>query len=201
MNSFEMAIDAILWLKQKNRCFLHCTEFGDRWRADAIGYNGKDLIEIEVKTSWADFKNDFKNKKTKHQILLDSFSAQEKQKSHEYIPNYMYYLVTEDVKDNALKYLRDNNLPYGLKVYKKRIRGSIVDFTSLKRVERIHSDKVDERHIRAMMARMSNEYVYGFLDLKNRMKNEIELAIEKTFSGIVEDSFIEANETIKGIFQ
>ena len=61
MSSTEMALKGVMWLKTKKSCYLHCTEYGYLWRADVIGTNGTHMFEIEIKTSWTDFKADFDN--------------------------------------------------------------------------------------------------------------------------------------------
>lgn len=201
MNSLSMALDAILWLKQEKGCFLHCTEYGYEWRADAIGFNGKDLIEVEVKTSWTDFKADFKKVK-KHQVLLDKYNGCLGKIPYNYIPNYLYYLVTPDLAVNAIKYLKANNLPYGVMIYKEpddyQQKGY---FESAKNVKRIHTDPISEKLKSTMMARMSNEYIYGFIDMKNRLYGDIKHLIDKSFRDSTRISFDKTEESIDRIFK
>ena len=201
INSTDMALDAIIWLKQTKNCFIHCTEYGYEWRADAIGYNGKDMIEIEVKTSWSDFNADFKNKKKKHQVLLDALNGKTKTGRYNYIPNYLYYLVTPSLKDRALKYLKDNNLPYGLMTYNiSKDQRRSAELISIKKVKRIHKLKIRPHELRTMMARMSNEYIYGFVDMKRKLKYEIEATIDNIFQGVGDKSFEITNDSINKIW-
>lgn len=180
-NSTDMALDAILWLKQDKRCYLHCTEYGYSWTADAIGYNGKDLIEVEVKTSWSDFQADFRNKKKKHQVLLDAFEKDKLQKGFNYIPNYMYYLVTPELQEKAVKYIKENKLPYGVMVYNKRKPANPLfgGLESVHKVKRIHKESPSNRQIQVMTARMSNEYIYAINLSRSTLINNVTSILDK----------------------
>ncbi len=166
-NSVDMALKAIMWLKLKKGCFLHCTEFGYYWRADAIGTNGTDLYEIEIKTSWTDFKADFRNKVAKH----ESFADPEKKIGgyHNYKPNYLWFLVTEDLKEKAVEYIKKEANPnYGVLYMDKN--GEI---WSAKNVKRLHSEPLKERVKNQMIGRMSNEYTYLIENLRNELRYKV----------------------------
>ena len=201
MSSLDMALDAIIWLKVDKGCYLHCTEYGYSWRADAIGYNGKDMIEIEVKTSWSDFKADFKNKVRKHQILLDALNGKYKKMNYDYIPNYMYYLVTPNLVEKAKKYLEENKLPYGLMVYHASKEGKNSVLESVKRVKRIHNERPTQGNLKIMMARMSNEYIYGFINMRSTLRNQFMNVFDNFFSGAAKKSVEMTSESIDRIWE
>lgn len=166
LNSVEMAIKAIMWLKMNKRCYLHCTEFGYYWRADAIGTDGTDLYEVEIKTSWTDFKADFKNKVKKH----EAFANPDKKASgyYGYKPNYLWFLVTENLKNEAVEYIKKEGNPnYGVLCIDKH--GEIY---SVKSVKRMHSEPLSERVKNQMIGRMSNEYTYLIEQLRADLRDK-----------------------------
>ena len=185
-NSIEMAIKAIIWLKMNKSCYLHCTEFGARWRADAIGTNGTDIFEVEVKTSWVDFKADFTNKIQKHETLAN---PDKKVSRYNYKPNYLWFLVPERLKDQAVRFIKEEGSKnYGILYLDKN--GEIV---SAKSVKRLHSDKITELTKKNMISRMSNEYIY----LIEQLKVELRSKVSCFFDQLLVDASNRAKEVCK----
>jgi hypothetical protein len=170
-NSVDMAIKALLWLHKNKRIYIHCTEYGSNWLADAIGYNGKELFEIEVKTSWTDFKADFTGKKQKHA----TYAGEKDARYYDYKPNYMWYLLSHPhLKDKALKFLeKEGYNKYGILV----LEGD--EIVSVKNARRLHSKEPSQKIINGMIRRMSNEYLFGISDIKYRITNTVQNALDQ----------------------
>ena len=90
---------ALVWLRTVKRCGFICTEFG-QFNADCFGVSEARSIEVEIKTSWADFRNDFK-KAYKHATYKKDWSL-----GHNYhVPMYFYFAVPSDIVDKCGKHL------------------------------------------------------------------------------------------------
>ena len=161
-----MVLEAVLWLKTKKSCYLHCTEYGYTWRADAIGTDGKMMYEVEVKTSWSDFQADFRNKLAKHKV----YSGNMKCSRHNYKPNYMYYLVPQNMTERVAKFFKDNEQ---YKKYGVLYIDSAGDIKSAKSVKTLHDTPITEANKRSMISRMSNEYIYLIKQLKGELRSKV----------------------------
>jgi hypothetical protein len=100
--------------------YLVCTEFSySLGISDVFCINKKfekqDIIDIEIKISKADFLNDFKNKKLKH----DQFRLiQTKQLKYPHVPTKFYFCVPHELVEFCLNFLTENNFDnYGLIEY------------------------------------------------------------------------------------
>ena len=202
-----MALSSILYLKKRKSCYLHCTEYGWDWKADCIGYDGDYLYEIEVKTSYEDFQNDFYRKPKKHERMLAKFEDRTKPNNgSNYIANYMYYLVTNDIKDFALNYLEENNLPYGLLLYNPNSDFDAhfnihFNIESIRKTKRLHDDRPTKGQLKMLLARMSNEYIYNFLSIKKIMTEEMDGVIAKAFQRCNEKSVENIEGSLDRIFK
>lgn len=165
-DSSDMAIAAILWLKTKKGCYLHCTEYGYAWRADAIGSNGDMVYEVEVKTSWSDFQADFRNKVRKH----ETYNSVGKTSRYNYKPNYLYYLVPRPLSERVAKFLKENEQYKKYGVLYMDDRGEI---WSAKSVKKLHDTPIAESVKTGMISRMSNEYIYLIKQLKGDLRNKV----------------------------
>lgn len=87
---------AMFWLRIDQRCMFIATEVG-KYSADVLGINEKKMIEIEVKTSIEDFKNDFK--KLKHFTYGDETSRDQ------WIPTHFYFAMPEILIPEARAFL------------------------------------------------------------------------------------------------
>lgn len=84
----------LAYLRYARRLPLVCTEVG-RWNADIMGVSPESAIEIEVKVSKADLKNEFKSKSAKHYVY-----AHAKEETR-HCPNTFYFLVPSEMADFA----------------------------------------------------------------------------------------------------
>ena len=171
-DSSDMAIAAILWLKAKKGCYLHCTEFGYNWRADAIGTDGKLLYEVEVKTSWSDFQADFRNKIAKHAV----YTEVRKKSRYDYKPNYMYYLVPQALSERAAKFFKENEQ---YKKYGVLYMDQHGEIWSAKSVKQLHNTPITEGLKKQMIGRMSNEYIYLIKQLKLDLRDKVNMFFDE----------------------
>lgn len=171
-DSSDIAIAAILWLKVKKGCYLHCTEFGYNWRADAAGTDGKMMYEVEVKTSWSDFQADFRNKIRKHEI----YNSMQKPRGYDYKPNYMYYLVPKGMSERVAKFFKENEQ---YKKYGVLYMDEHGEIWSAKSVKKLHDTPVTESVKKRMIGRMSNEYIYLIKQLKLDLRSKVNMFFDE----------------------
>lgn len=103
-DSNRMKYEALKWLRIDQRCMFIATEVG-AYSADCLGVNEKKLIEVEVKISIADFKNDFK--KWKHE-KYSGFYANENQ----WVPTHFYFALPKDLIEKAKEFLAERSKKY-----------------------------------------------------------------------------------------
>lgn len=99
--ALKLKYQALFYLRIKQRCTFIATEAGYN-SADVLGINEKKMIEIEVKTSMVDFKNDFK--KPKHYNYNKDEGGWRKQ----WIPNQFYFAVPPEMVEDVKKYLDEH---------------------------------------------------------------------------------------------
>jgi hypothetical protein len=142
--ALKIKYDALYWLRIKQRCAFIATECGN-FSADVLGINEKKIIEIEVKTNLADFKNDFK--KPKHQIYNGTYGLEWNQ---QWIPTHFYYMMPEEFIEDARKILEE-------KGYKRYGIINSKDLSVIKRAGKLH-DREPNSHVKFIVAlRMGSE--------------------------------------------
>ena len=105
----NLHIEALAWLRYTKQMPLVVTEVG-RWNADVLGIGPKYSIEVEVKKSISDLRADFRNKRTKHYFYADAGAG----KWTREVPNYLYFMVPETLREKALAIVTEANTRYGL---------------------------------------------------------------------------------------
>lgn len=147
--------EALKWLRFEKRYNVACTELRTGlWIADVFGLgprlpNPYNAIEIEVKISMADLRNDFKNKAQKHLMYLDSVQN---------VPNYMYFMVPPELVEQAQAFLATKNPKYG--IITSPVYGGV---QSVKIPKKLHSSPPSDKLFTNCVRRMGNELVtlYG----------------------------------------
>lgn len=145
------------------------------WESDSLAVTKSGYAyEYEIKISRADFKNDFKHKKIKHQLLegkyvLNGFETvgDGKMRLNDR-PNYFFYVVPEDlvtvdeVPDYAgLIYIKPTyNYDGTIRWYKTVV---------VKEAPRLHKDKIDETHLK-----LAEKFYYNYITWKYKYQDEIE---------------------------
>lgn len=82
--------------------------------ADVIAATNRDVVEIEIKTSLADFFKEFQSKESKHNMYLTGSINNVKLKPIQYkkMPNRLFYAAEKHLIPDILRVLRGT--PYGL---------------------------------------------------------------------------------------
>lgn len=148
------------------RCTYIATEVGV-YNSDILAITPSNkLLEIEVKNSYEDFKNDFKKSYKKrvknHIIKYKKFEVYASSKSSIWVPHYFYYAIPQELKDKVCKYIKDNNLPYGvicvdnekISMYDKNVHCTVVI-----KGKRLHTRDINPKVIESICMRMSSELI------------------------------------------
>ena len=147
----------------KNVKYLFENLFLYDWESDFVYITKSDIVfEFEIKTSKADFKNDFKNKQNKH-LLLEDKNIEPKKK-----PNYFYYVVPENLisVEDIPEYA---GLVYVINYY------PFLEF--VKKAPKLHNNKCD-----ADFLKLTDKFYYNYRKWKetvNQKKDENDKLIEQ----------------------
>ncbi len=97
----EAKYKILYWLRIQQRCPFIATEVGSH-SADCLGISEKKMVEVEVKISIADLKNDFD--KSKHVVYCkeSSFTWQQ-----QWVPTHFYYAVPADMVEKCKEILEE----------------------------------------------------------------------------------------------
>lgn len=107
--SRKMKYQALYWLRIDQRCAFIATEAGE-FSADCIGINEKKVVEVEIKISAEDLKNDFKKPKH-HYYRGDSHYSL----NNPWIPTHFYFAVPAELVDVAQEQLKKHKCEeYGI---------------------------------------------------------------------------------------
>ena len=165
MNSTEMKTKLLHYWRFNRKYYYIATEVGN-FNADVLCSNGKEIVECEVKTSYADFLNDFKRKVNKHEIYsnVTRWGASE-------CPTKFYFAVANDLTEKVKKYLEDS--PYGvieissieLTSFKTSNRKVIRYCKIIKQAKKLHGF-FDERLHNKIIMRSGSELIRARLTLK-----------------------------------
>jgi hypothetical protein len=174
--SANLHIEALAWLRFTKQMPLVATEVG-RWHADVLGLSSRVSIEIEIKKSISDLRNDFKNKRNKHHYYAQGGGFQRTCA----VPNYLYYLVPEVLAEKAEVVLRDQNPKYGLLwaptfSFEKETNSlgyaAGKNLQSAKKATRLHDNPPAGSVIQNAMRRLSSELV-GLYQSHERLELDI----------------------------
>lgn len=94
-SSLQLKAHALAWLRYGKRLPIVCTEVG-RWNADVLGLSALQTVEVEVKTSMADLRREFKSKIAKHYLYAHA-------KDTSQVPNHFYFMVPSTIAEAAAK--------------------------------------------------------------------------------------------------
>jgi len=172
MDSAEMKTKLLhYWRFSRNYNFI-ATEAG-RFNADVIVSNGDTIIECEVKTSYPDFRLDFKRKSKKHEIYSNvaKWGAME-------IPNKFYFAVENKITKKVESFLKDT--PYGiieilnteLTLFKTTNSKAIRYCKIVKQARKLHN-KFDARLHNMIVMRSGSELIRARLATAQFQKNVV----------------------------
>lgn len=170
----------IKWFRIKNHYPLVATEVlcDYKWQADVLTSDYKKIIEVEIKVSLSDLKNDFIKKAGKHESLSGKVFGEKRgyvNNDKLLIPNYFYFAVPEKILNKAYKIIKDT--PYGLLCIHSGHYNNDDYITKIKesnKLNNIYPEKLEKLIIK----RMSSE-IFGLrrkiLELKNEFENKKDL--------------------------
>lgn len=178
------------WLRYIKQMPLVCTEVG-QWNADVLGIGPTRSIEVEVKKSISDLRADFKNKRNKHyyydrQQALSTDEVPKFRRDAMHVPNYLYFIVPEVLRDKALVVLEGQNPKYGLLWVPALSFGSETsslgyaagkNLQTAKKAQKLHNTPPSEAVVRGAMKRLSSELVHLYQtheELQTRLVHTLE---------------------------
>lgn len=151
-DAMKAKFEALKWLRLDQRCMFIATEVGG-YSADVLGINEKKMIEVEVKVTLEDFKNDFR--KPKHRQYVDAYEmdyAWHKQ----WVPTHFYFAVLPDMIPKVKEYLEQQVSAPKAKSY------GIIDMSTWKVVKRaqwLHKREPTNRAKCTVALRMGSELI------------------------------------------
>lgn len=171
-----IATKVLSYFRFTRRCFYVATEVGV-YNSDvlAITPNNK-VIEIEVKNSIADFKNEFKKGYRRYGIedKIKKHNVYAKGKS-EWVPNYFYFAGSPMFSQKMKIYLDKIESPYGV----IEVENGLVSFRPqcrvIRRAKALQSNVVNDKVRSSILYRMSSEIIGRRKDLCSILyKRELE---------------------------
>lgn len=133
--------------------------------ADISAIKNNKLIEIEIKISKSDFKNELKHKSSKHEKYKDMQAL--KNTDWMRIPNKFFFCVPQEMEEWALQEMEKINFKYGLIVYQE-------GFIYVRRqAMHLHNDKLNIYTLVEFSKRITSELINLKID-NNEMKQELE---------------------------
>lgn len=137
----------------------------------AMSKNFSKVIEVEVKVSISDLKNEAKSKELKHKVLNKMFESN-KSERYSISPNYFYFAIPEELLDKAVPIIEDLGDFYGIisigKSYKTKFAKKTYYLNErkiVKRAKNIHKEKASPESIHVFLSRITSELV-TFYNLK-----------------------------------
>lgn len=144
------------------------------WESDSLAITkSKYAYEFEIKISRADFKNDFKHKKMKHQMLEGTYQLL----GNEFLgdgkmtindkPNYFYYVVPENLVtvDEVPTYA---GLVYIKPSYDREGKIYWYDADVVKEAPKLHKEKIDEVHLKLI-----DKFYYNYRSWKHKYEDDL----------------------------
>jgi len=150
-----------------------CTEFE---YSDIITSDCKRLVEIEVKISFIDLKNETKKNTKIKKHKLNNLEV--KPKKSEYIPHEFYFAMPYELtqKKEVIDYITSLNDKYGIisvtPIYSKYHKKYIYDIRYIKRAKKLHNNKISDELLNRIIKRLSSENI-GLREKLYYIKNPI----------------------------
>lgn len=144
----RLKFEALKWLRWQQRCPWMATEVGE-WNADVLGCNSKKMIEIEIKISYSDMRNELH--KPKHHFYGATKDSIIKSQAR-WVPNQFYFAVPDDLIAKAVEFSETKfGGSYGVI--------SLTEFKVYKRARVLHDRPPDQRVILTTSLRMGSELI------------------------------------------
>lgn len=153
--SDKIKLALMKFMRFSNQYTAVCTE-GVR-NADVSGIKDNKLIEVEIKISKSDFKNELKHKKWKHEEYANPKEHLQASGGQHEIPNKFYFCVPIDMEEWALKELEKINIKYGLLIWEDC--GGIGWIRQRRSAMHIHAEKISQRALKTFFKRLTSEVI------------------------------------------
>ena len=103
MNSTHIKAAIFAWLRYDRGFSLVATEVECNYSiSDVMAYEDGQFIEVEIKTSLADFKNDFKKVAGRH---INKHALMESWNGRTFIPNRFYFAIPEKLESKVVAFM------------------------------------------------------------------------------------------------
>lgn len=172
MTAIELKEAALYFLRFERKLTHIATEFG-QYSADVVGASSTRLVELETKVTLSDLKNDF-NKRHKHESYANP-------NRYDYIredlPNYFYFMVPNDLGEEANNLCGLKNVNYGVITYGGHLGTWDQRWKVIRKAKKLHTQAPSEKVLTRLASRMANEIVSAHM-LKHRV-NEMRTAMVK----------------------
>ena len=166
MDSFEMKTKLLHYWRFKRRYIYSATEAG-KFKSDVLVSNEKEIVEIEVKTTFQNLKDDFLKKKKerkKHEIYSAPTVWYAK-----FLPNKFYFAIPKELVTKTVGYLSQSN--YGIiEVSNKKITNSKkVFYCKIIKKASIMNPHFNEKLQHQIILRMGSEIIRLRMELDKAM--------------------------------
>lgn len=181
-----IAASVMCWMRYAKQFDMVGREVG-LFSADVLGYSGKEIVEVEIKVSLSDLKNERTNKKHKHEVYAGTKPTKHYDRD---IPHRFYIAVSEQLKEETIKFVTELNPSYGVLVLEGTPLKDIPEWESwkrlkmVKRTKALHDRQPTEAFKTAFAKRMSSDlcrmhlhrqmhkdYVRMAIDVSKKMEN------------------------------
>ena len=153
MDSKEVKSKLLAYWRFKRKYNYIATECG-AYNSDILVANDNECVEVEVKVSKADLKNDFK--KRKHKIYANGKSK--------WIPQKFYFGVPEELVSVAVEMCQGTQ--YGVICVQNGPYSPFKDFCKvILRAKKLNSKPLNEDVVRKIVMRMGSELINNRLQL------------------------------------
>lgn len=163
MNSLEGKVKVLHYFRFRRKFKFIATEAG-RFNSDILVSDEDRIIEVEVKCTIHDLKNDAK--KRKHSIYLKPTTYYK-----QFVPNYFFFAMPESMIEKCLDYLKDNPLYGVISISEKEIKSKNDVYCKIvKRPKQMHKHFNLKLHNQILL-RMGSELIRGRLkEFRNSKK-------------------------------
>lgn len=153
--SDKIKLALMKFLRFSNQYTAVCTE-GVR-NADVSGIKNNKLIEVEIKISKSDFKNELKHKQCKHDEYKNPDEHLKASWKNQEIPNKFYFCVPIEMEEWALKELDKINIKYGLLIWEDC--GDVGWIRQRRSAMHLHTEKISDKALDIFLKRLTSEVI------------------------------------------
>jgi len=181
-----IAASAMCWMRFGKQFIMVGREVG-YFSADVLGCKDKEIMEVEIKVSISDLKNEKSNKKHKHGV----YAGTENTKYYKScIPHKFFIAVPVRLQEETIKFVTELNPNYGVMVLTDTPLEGIPEWESwkrlkiVKRAKNLHDNEVTDGFKDMFAKRMSSDlcrmhlhrqmhkdYVRMAIDVSKKMEN------------------------------